>query len=226
MSKTTKSRTQSAEAGRGGGDVRSDCWVKVTPTGSGRIEIDLRSKVESMYGDSIRRLVRDEIGALGLTNAKVEITDSGALPFVILARVETAVRRLGLDVGEGFLPDFAAGTQDPTQRDRFRRSRLYLPGNEAKFMHNAGLHRPDGVILDLDLRAVQVAVEIESRQEKQIRGAIVDLLLHPAPKKLLIIVLAHRQTHGTSSGTATYVWGNRVHQGGHPLAGREKCTDE
>ena len=93
MSKTTKSRTQSAEAGRPGEDVRSDCWVKVTPTASGGIEIDLRSRVESMYGDSIRQLVRDEVGALGLTNAKVEISDSGALPFVILARVETAVRR-------------------------------------------------------------------------------------------------------------------------------------
>ncbi len=150
MSKTTKSRTQSAEAGRGGADVRSDCWVKVTTTGSGGIEIDLRSKVESMYGDSIRQLVRDEIGALGLTDAKVEIEDSGALPFVILARVETALRRIGLDVGEGHVPDFAAGTQDPTQRDRFRRSRLYLPGNEPKFMLNAGLHRPDGVILDLE----------------------------------------------------------------------------
>jgi len=31
-----------------------------------------------------------------------------------------------------------------------RRSRLYLPGNEPKFMVNAGLHRPDGVILDLE----------------------------------------------------------------------------
>ena len=31
-----------------------------------------------------------------------------------------------------------------------RRSRLYLPGNEPKFMVNAGLHGPDGVILDLE----------------------------------------------------------------------------
>ena len=31
-----------------------------------------------------------------------------------------------------------------------RRSRLYLPGNEPKFTINAGLHRPDGVILDLE----------------------------------------------------------------------------
>jgi citrate lyase subunit beta/citryl-CoA lyase len=35
-------------------------------------------------------------------------------------------------------------------RDRLRRSRLYLPGNEPKFMVNAGLHEPDGIILDLE----------------------------------------------------------------------------
>ena len=35
-------------------------------------------------------------------------------------------------------------------RDRMRRSRLYLPGNEPKFFVNAGLHEPDGVILDLE----------------------------------------------------------------------------
>jgi citrate lyase subunit beta/citryl-CoA lyase len=40
---------------------------------------------------------------------------------------------------------------DPSSvKDRLRRSRLYLPGNEPKFMVNAGLHRPDGVILDLE----------------------------------------------------------------------------
>ncbi|OGU55112.1 MAG: citrate lyase ACP [Ignavibacteria bacterium RBG_13_36_8] len=31
-----------------------------------------------------------------------------------------------------------------------RRSRLYLPGNEPKFFSNAGLHKPDGIILDLE----------------------------------------------------------------------------
>ena len=38
----------------------------------------------------------------------------------------------------------------PRQRDRLRRSRLYLPGNEPKYFINAGLHGPDAVILDLE----------------------------------------------------------------------------
>ena len=38
----------------------------------------------------------------------------------------------------------------PSPRDRLRRSRLYLPGNEPKYFINAGLHAPDAVILDLE----------------------------------------------------------------------------
>ncbi|KAB2838301.1 MAG: citrate lyase ACP [Melioribacteraceae bacterium] len=37
-----------------------------------------------------------------------------------------------------------------TAKDKLRRSRLYLPGNEPKFYPNAGLHNPDGIILDLE----------------------------------------------------------------------------
>lgn len=142
--------TQVAQAGQRGPDVRSDCWVQITRADTGGIEIDLKSKVESMYGEATRHLVRDELQALGVEHAKVQLEDAGALPFVIMARVETAVRRLGLDVGEGFLPEMARGTEYETQRDRFRRSRLYLPGNEPRFMLNAGIHEPDGIILDLE----------------------------------------------------------------------------
>ncbi len=35
------------------------------------------------------------------------------------------------------------------------------------------------------------AIEIESRVDKQVRGALVDLLLHPYSKKLLVIIPAH-----------------------------------
>ncbi len=147
---TTEPKTRTAEAGRRGDDIRSDCWVKITLAKAGGLKLSLKTKVESMYGDSIRRLVRDELTALGVDNARVQMEDAGALPFVITARVEAAVRRLGLGIRTGFLPDFAEGTQDRTKPERFRRSRLYLPGNEPKFILNAGLHRPDCIILDLE----------------------------------------------------------------------------
>jgi citrate lyase subunit beta/citryl-CoA lyase len=40
--------------------------------------------------------------------------------------------------------------QEPTTRDRLRRSRLYLPGSEPKYFINAALHGPDAIILDLE----------------------------------------------------------------------------
>ena len=48
------------------------------------------------------------------------------------------------------LPDFNPREQLSTTKDKLRRSRLYLPGNEPKFYPNAGLHKPDGIILDLE----------------------------------------------------------------------------
>ena len=36
-----------------------------------------------------------------------------------------------------------------------------------------------------------VAVEIESRVSKQVRGAVLDLICHPYPKKLLVLLPVH-----------------------------------
>lgn len=150
MSTRRRGTVPTAEAGRRGEAIRSDCWVAVALTDAGGITIDLASRVETMYGDSIRQLVRDELTAFGIRHADVEMEDTGALPFVIMARLEAAVRKLGVDVGEGYLPDRQDYASGETHRDRLRRSRLYLPGNEPRFMLNAGLHAPDAIILDLE----------------------------------------------------------------------------
>ncbi len=158
-----------AEAGHRGKEIRSDCWIAVTLNEAGGFEIALKSKVESMYGDSIRRLVHDELTAFDIRHAKVEMEDAGALPFVIMARLEAAVRRLGIDVSSGRLPDRVAAGLPATDRDRLRRSRLYLPGNEPKFMLNAGLHAPDAVILDLE---DSVAPEEKDEARLLVRNAL------------------------------------------------------
>jgi citrate lyase subunit beta/citryl-CoA lyase len=68
-----------------------------------------------------------------------------------MARLETAARRAyGDRSSSSWLPDLLPETRIAAQRERFRRSRLYVPGNEPKFIPNAGLHAPDGVILDLE----------------------------------------------------------------------------
>jgi citrate lyase subunit beta/citryl-CoA lyase len=86
---------------------------------------------------------------LGIQHARVVVDDRGALPFVVSARLEAAVRRAGGGGGAKLLPERTAPAQAPAA-DRLRRSRLYLPGNEPKYFINAGLHAPDGIILDLE----------------------------------------------------------------------------
>ncbi len=138
-----------AEAGRRGADVRSDCWISVEITNRS-LAIEIKSKVTTLYEDSIRELVTDGLKKMGIAHARVEIEDQGALPFVIMARLETAVARLSPDLAKPLLPEMLPECTYPTTRDRMRRSRLYLPGNEPKFMLNAGIHEPDGIILDLE----------------------------------------------------------------------------
>jgi citrate lyase subunit beta/citryl-CoA lyase len=116
----------------------------------GGLQIELSSKVGAMYGDSIRQTAAQVLGMLGVDHAVVTIDDKGALPFTIAARVEAAARRAAVAAkGDARSPRMVTRT-GPTPRDRLRRSRLYLPGNQPKLMINAGLHHPDGVILDLE----------------------------------------------------------------------------
>lgn len=148
MPASTKVEAGRGEAGRKGDDIRSDLHVSVMLETSGGVDVHVVSRVGAMYGQSIRETATEVIGALGVEHAKVEIDDKGALPFVIAARVEAALRRAGV---EGRAPPAPLiPPTEPTPRDRLRRSRLYLPGNQPKLFINAGLHHPDAVILDLE----------------------------------------------------------------------------
>jgi citrate lyase subunit beta/citryl-CoA lyase len=138
-----------SEAGRAGGDIRSDLHVAFEERTAGGIEIDVQSRVDLYYGNQIRQQVRDVLQALDVENARLDITDEGALPFVIAARLESAVHRAGLGEGKSALPE-ALALPERSAKDRLRRSRLYLPGNEPKYFVNAALHGPDAIILDLE----------------------------------------------------------------------------
>ena len=140
---------RSAEAGHWGKDVRSDLHVQIEPRDSGGIEIVLESRVKPYYGESIATQSRQVLDALGIKNARVGVHDEGALPFVIAARIETAVKRGGLARLLKCLPE-QVGLPAPSSRERLRRSRLYLPGTEPKYFINASLYGPDAIILDLE----------------------------------------------------------------------------
>lgn len=70
----------------------SDIMVTVLPSSDG-IQIDLTSSVEQYYGDSIRETITKTLEELGVSSARVEAVDHGALDCTIQARLTTAVRR-------------------------------------------------------------------------------------------------------------------------------------
>jgi len=138
-----------AAAGNYGPKVRSDCEISLEITSDGGVRIDLTSKVQVLYGESIKSLVTEVLDFFGIKNAIVTIKDSGALPFVLAARLESAVKQL-ISTDLEYLPELLKENSYSTTRDRFRFSRLYLPGNSPGLMINAGLHSADGIILDLE----------------------------------------------------------------------------
>jgi len=137
------------EAGHCGCDIRSDVRVRIEPRERGGIETEIESRVKAYYGEAIRRQTEEVLESLGVRHARIAVSDEGALPFVISARIEAAARRAGLGEGTRVLPDRIRFPQ-PSARDRMRRSRLYVPGSEPKYFINAGLHGADGIILDLE----------------------------------------------------------------------------
>jgi len=138
-----------ATAGNKGKTVRSDCFVTLEIRDTGGQEILVESKVDVLYGNSIRKLAKEVLDFFELTNVILKIEDSGALELVLAARIEAAIRKLVKTTKE-FLPDLLPENQYTTAKDKNRFSRLYLPGNTPSLMINAGIHHPDGIILDLE----------------------------------------------------------------------------
>ncbi len=169
-------------AGNKGPGIRSDCFVTVQLTESGGFDIDLNSKVGALYADSIITLARDMLSRFGLINAKLTIEDSGALSFVLAARIEAALTQV-IETGQEYWPDLIPENQYHTKSDRYRRSRLYLPGNTPKLMLNAGVHKPDGVILDLE-DSVALAKKDEARL--MVRNALRQLDFYGAERMVRI----------------------------------------
>lgn len=59
-----------------------------------------------MYGESINELIVVMSNFFELTNAKILLEDNGALPFVLAARFELAVKRLFPEINKEYLLPF------------------------------------------------------------------------------------------------------------------------
>ncbi|MDZ4747843.1 MAG: aldolase/citrate lyase family protein [Saprospiraceae bacterium] len=150
-----------AIAGNKGEKDRSDCFVSLELTPSGGLVIDLTSKVEVLFGEAIRTLCLEILQYFGIENARLIVEDKGALPFVMAARLEAAIKQLVVTDKE-YLPEMLAENLYSSNRDQHRLSRLYLPGNTPSLMINAGIHTPDAIILDLE-DAVAIHKKPEAR---------------------------------------------------------------
>ena len=100
----SSSSKKTASAGNKGESVRSDCFVTITLNHQGGLQIDLQSKVEAMYGESIRTLITEILDHFKIHHATVSIEDSGALPFVIAARMEAAIKNI-METYKEYLPE-------------------------------------------------------------------------------------------------------------------------
>jgi len=171
-----------ASAGNKGKSIRSDCFVTVEITDVKGIDIQIESKVKVLYGDSIMKQAKEILNYFEIKNAKVLIEDSGALPFVIYARLEAAIKQL-INTEKEFLPPFLEQNKYQTNRDKYRVSRLYLPGNTPSLMINAGIHKPDGIILDLE-----DAVAVDKKYEASfiVRNALCSLDFYGAERMVRI----------------------------------------
>ncbi len=173
---------KTASAGNRGESVRSDCHVALSLKNQGGLDIHLESKVGAMYGRSIRSLAEEILKHFKVQHAEVRIEDSGALPFVLAARMEAAIRQL-IDTDREYLPEMIPENHGETTRDRIRFSRLYLPGNTPKLMINAGIHRPGGLILDLE---DAVAPEKKPEARFVVRNALRQLNFYGAERMVRI----------------------------------------
>jgi citrate lyase subunit beta / citryl-CoA lyase len=147
--------------GNKGKGVRSDCHVTLELIESGGINIELASKVKALYGKTILKQTGDILDFFGITNANITLEDSGALAFVIAARLEAAIKMV-IKTDKEYLMPFLESNKYLTEKNRNRISRLYLPGNTSSLMINAGIHNPDGIILDLE-DAVSIDKKYEAR---------------------------------------------------------------
>jgi hypothetical protein len=79
-----------------------------------------------------------------------------------------------------------------------------VPVCSVHFGNDAAGGRIDGVVGN------RIAVEVESRTPKQIRGAVLDLLFHPYPCKLLLIIAGHQNDARQAANQCRYILAERV----------------
>ena len=125
-----------------GTENERDCLVTV---GEGKgVDINVEAKVE-LTRDDVVDIVGECIDLYDVDNVTVTVREFGAFDYVIRARTCCALYKFtGKKIKENVF------IREETERDRLRRSRLYVPGNNPRLQINAGVFGSDCIILDLE----------------------------------------------------------------------------
>ena len=130
--------------------AKSDFYVEFVPNNSGGVKIDIQSKTKVLHFSKIENSCQNTLADLKVKHGTLSVIDNGGQYFVLQARIEAVIKQADPKLPFESLPIFKNHAQYKSSRNRFRRSRLYLPGTQAKLMLNAGIHQPDAIILDLE----------------------------------------------------------------------------
>ena len=145
-----------------GNDAQGDCLVTFAAQENSPLEICIESDVQTLYGDAIKAKAAEVCRFFAIESGRLFIRDRSALDFVLTARIEACIRQC-LKTDKEYLLPMIPENRYPSSPKRLRLSRLYLPGNTPKMMINAGLHRPHGIILDLE-----DSVSIDKKEEARL----------------------------------------------------------
>jgi len=75
----------------------SDVLVSVFPA-DGDMQIEIQSVVYDQFGKELEEMVLDVLKQFNVDNVKITLNDRGALECTVRARVETALKRAGVEV--------------------------------------------------------------------------------------------------------------------------------
>ena len=131
-------------------NTKSDFYVEYKPNNSHKIKIVLNSKNNLLFGSRINELCLQVCKDLNISGGDFIINDNGGQYFTLQARIESSIKSAWPNIKSESLPGLKQHSIYKSKKNRLRRSRLYIPGNQAKLMLNAGIHKPDGIILDLE----------------------------------------------------------------------------
>jgi len=128
-----------------GSDAKGDC--RVTLEAASDLHIEVATKAQQLVEPGIRTVAETTLRRFGSANVTLKIEDTGALDYVLAARIETALRE---SLSASCEPLTPASPRACTRSDRPRRSRLYAPGNNPRLLVGIEVHGADCVLVDLE----------------------------------------------------------------------------